>query len=202
MPEESEIGEVGVDKVGEHATEHAREHGASIPWMRWLGLTTALFAVLAAVASLCAGHFANDALLDAGEATLRQEQASDQWSYYQAKGIKSALRSSAADVLAASHAGDDVVAKAREEAEKYRKEQEEIQAEAKKLEDERTKLEKESAENLAHHRGFAYSVTTLQVAIGLSAVAALIARRRVWVFALVVGLAGVAQFVMAALATR
>ncbi|HEY2511821.1 MAG TPA: DUF4337 domain-containing protein [Polyangiaceae bacterium] len=201
MPEDAEIGEVGVDKVGEHAAEHVREHGAHIPWMRWLGLTTALFAVLAAVASLCAGHFANDALLRAGEATLKQEQASDQWSYYQAKGIKSAVRASTADVLAASHAGDEAVAKAREEAEKYRKEQEEIQAEAKKLEEERTKLEKESGENLAHHRGFAFAVTTLQVAIGLSAVAALIGRRPVWLFALVVGLAGVVQFVMAALAS-
>ena len=84
MPEETEIGEVGVDKLGEEATEHAREHGKGTPWMRWLGLSTALFAVFAAIASLKAGHFANEALLHSADATLKQAQASDQWAYYQA----------------------------------------------------------------------------------------------------------------------
>jgi len=199
MPEESEIGEVGVDKVGEHATEHAREHGEKTPWMRWLGLTTALFAVCAAIASLYAGHFANDSILRGSEATLKQEQASDQWSYYQAKGIKSTSRASAAELLAAVHAGDEAVARARADAEKFKKEQEEIQTEAKALEKERDHLVEESAGDLKRHQGFAYTVTTLQVAIGLSAVAALIGRKRVWMFALLVGFAGVVQMAAALL---
>ncbi len=177
MPEESEIGEVGVDKVGEEATEHAREHGHHTPWMRWLGLSTALFAVLAAIASLKAGHFANEALLHSAEATLKQAQASDQWAYFQAKGTKAVTRASAADVLAALHGPDDAIARARADAEKYKKEQDEVQVEAKALEDERTKLLEESADDLRRHQSFAYSVTALQVAIGLSAVAALIGRR-------------------------
>jgi hypothetical protein len=194
MPEESEIGEVGVDKVGEQATEHAREHGERVPWMRWLGLTTALFAVFAAIASLKAGHFANEAILHSADATLKQAQASDQWAFFQAKGTKGVTRSSAAEVLAALHAPDDVVAKARAEAEKYKKEQDDIQTEAKALEEERRKLEEESSRDLQHHQSFAYSVTALQVAIGLSAVAALIGRRGVWLFALLVGAAGLALF--------
>ena len=194
MPEESEIGEVGVDKVGEQATEHAREHGKQTPWMRWLGLTTALFAVFAAIASLKAGHFANEAILHSAAATLKQAQASDQWSYFQAKGNKSVTRASTADVLAALHAPDDVVARTRADADKYKKEQDEIQTEAKALEDERKKLEDESAEDLQRHQSFAYSVTALQVGIGLSAVAALIGRRGVWLFALLVGAAGTALF--------
>src|SRR5580704_7325066 len=141
MPEESEIGEVGVDKVGEEATEHAREHGKGTPWMRWLGLSTALFAVFAAIASLKAGHFANEAILHSADATLKQAQASDQWAYYQAKGSKAVIRSSAAEVLAALHASDDAIGRARAEAERYKKEQDEIQVEAKALEDERTKLQ-------------------------------------------------------------
>ncbi len=195
MPEESEIGEVGVDKVGEQATEHAREHGERTPWMRWLGLSTALFAVLAAVASLKAGHFANEALLHSGEATLKQAEASDQWSYFQAKGTKGVTRASTAEVLAAVHASEEAIAQARADGEKYRKEQDEIQAEAKGLEDERRKLQAEAAGDLLRHQSFAYSVTALQVAIGLSAVAALIARRGVWLFALLVGIAGAALFV-------
>jgi hypothetical protein len=194
MPEESEIGEVGVDKVGEQATEHAREHGAHTPWMRWLGLSTALFAVFAAIASLKAGHFANEALLHSAEATMKQAQASDQWAYYQAKGNKSVIRASTAEVLAAVHASEDEIARTRADAEKYKKEQEEIQVEAKALDDERKKLEVESTEDLHRHQSFAYSVTALQVGIGLSAVAALIGRRRVWLFALLVGAGGLALF--------
>jgi Domain of unknown function (DUF4337) len=194
MPEESEIGEVGVDKVGEQATEHAREHGGHTPWMRWLGLSTALFAVFAAIASLKAGHFANEALLHSADATMKQAQASDQWAFFQAKGNKSVTRSSTAEVLAALHAPDDAVAHARADAEKYKKEQDEIQIEAKALDDERKKLEEESANDLRRHQSFAYSVTALQVGIGLSAVAALIGRRGVWLFALLVGAGGVALF--------
>jgi hypothetical protein len=192
MPEESEIGEVGVDKVGEDAAEHAREHAKHTPWMRWLALSTALFAVFAAIASLKAGHFANEALLHSADATLKQAQASDQWAYYQAKGMKSVTRSSTAEVLAAVHASDEEVARVRAEGEKYKKEQDEIQVEAKALEDERKKLLDDSAADLRRHQGFAYSVTALQVAIGLSAVAALIGRRGVWLFALLIGACGCA----------
>jgi hypothetical protein len=193
MPEESEIGEVGVDKVGEEATEHAREHGKSTPWMRWLGLSTALFAVIAAIASLRAGHFANEALLHNGAATLKQAQASDAWAYYQAKGNKSVTRASAADVLGAVHADADA-ARAREDAKNYKEEQDALEEQAKKLEEERDELVKESSEDLGRHQRFAYSVTALQVAIGLSAVAALIQRRRVWLFAVLIGVGGVGLF--------
>jgi hypothetical protein len=192
MPEETEIGQVGVDKLGEDAAERAREHEAG--WMRWLGLSTALFAVVAAIASLRAGHFANEALLHANDATLRQAEASDQWALYQAKGNKAVTRASAAEVLLATHAPEEAVAKAKDDSERYRKEQEEIQVEAKKLQAERAKLEEESSGDLRRHQSFAYSVTTLQVAIGVSAVAALIARRGVWLFALVVGLLGTGLF--------
>ncbi len=200
MPEETEIGEVGVDKVGEQAAEHAHEHAAANPWMRWLALSTAVFAVVAAVASLRAGHFANEALLHANEATLAQAQASDQWSYYQAKGNKAVTRESTAEVLSALHPdapGNELAKRAREDAEKYKREQDEIQTEAKKLEDERRDLLQEGASDLGRHQRFAYAVTSLQVAIGLSAVAALVARRAVWLFAVVIGVFGIGLFVVA-----
>jgi hypothetical protein len=196
MPEETEIGEVGVDKVGEEAAEHARERAHENPWMRWLGLSTALFAVIAAVASLKSGHHANEALLHGNEATLRQAQASDQWSYYQAKGIKATSAQAEAEILTAMKATPEEIAAARERAEHEKKGQEEIEKKARELEEERTKSEEESVGALKAHQSFAYVVTTLQVAIGLSAVAALIGRRAIWLFALFVGLAGTIYFVL------
>src|SRR5216684_6910144 len=106
--EEAEIGEVGVDKLHEQAHEKAKEKKDRAPWLQWLALSTALFAVLAAIASLKSGQLANESLLRMNEATLKQAQASDAWSYYQAKGVKQVTRESELDVLSASRAPAEV----------------------------------------------------------------------------------------------
>ena len=117
--------------------------------------------------------------------------ASDAWSYYQAKGIKQVTREAQAELLGASHASTDMVTKAHSEAERYKSEQEEIQKEARKLEEEQKDLVEKSRQDLERHHRFAYAVTMLQVAIGLSAIAALIERRSIWLIALVGGIAGI-----------
>src|SRR5213078_4676625 len=60
--------------------------------LRNIALTTALFAALGAVAALRAGGTANEALVLKTEAARLQSEASDQWAYYQAKGIKSSVQ--------------------------------------------------------------------------------------------------------------
>ena len=112
--EESEISEVGVDKLDEHTHEKAKETRHRIPWLQWLALSTALFAVLAAIASLKSGQLANESLLLMNEATLKQAQASDSWSYYQAKGIKQVIREAELDNFA-GHPSPDAVTKAQAE---------------------------------------------------------------------------------------
>src|SRR5262249_54105425 len=119
--EEAEIGEVGVDKLHEQTHEKAKEHRGRAPWLQWLALSTALFAVLAAIASLKSGQLANESLLLMNEATLRQAQASDSWSYYQAKGIKEVIREAQLDI-SADHSSSDAATKARAEAERYKSE--------------------------------------------------------------------------------
>jgi len=180
--EETEIGEVGVDKVNEDAHEKAREEHRRAPWLRWLALSTAFFAVVAAIASLKAGHYANEALLKQGEAT-------DQWAYYQAKGNEAVTRSAEAEVLQLldKPAAEAVIQSAKAQAEHYKQHQEQIKETA-------TKLEEESRHDLERHEHFAYIVTTLQVAIGLSAVAALIERRSLWIVALIAGAVGIVMF--------
>src|SRR5215471_17143832 len=121
--EEEEIGEVGVDKLHEQADEKAKERKERSPWLQWLALSTALFAVLAAIASLKSGQLANESLLSMNEATLRQAQASDAWSYYQAKGIKQISRESEADLLTAGHAPAEMIDKARSESDRYKGDQ-------------------------------------------------------------------------------
>ena len=192
--EEAEIGEVGVDKLNEKAHEKALERKLHTPWLQWLALSTTLFAVLAAIASLESGQLANEALVAMNEATLKQAQASDSWSYYQAKGIKQITREAEADLLAAAHAPDEAVQKMRDDAGRYKSEQPAIEKEARTFEREQQDLVEKSRLELERHERFAYAVTMLQVAIGLSAVAALIERRSIWLFALAGGLIGVSLF--------
>ena len=87
MPEGPEI---ETEKLHDAIKEELEREGGS--FLRQISLTTAILAVLAALASLRAGATVNEALLLKTEATRLQSEASDQWAYYQAKGIKAAVQ--------------------------------------------------------------------------------------------------------------
>jgi hypothetical protein len=105
-------------------TEHLQEeieHGAhhsKAGWTMGVALSSALLAGLAAVCSLLAGHHANEAMIE-------QIQSSDQWAFYQAKGIKSAVLESKLELLEAE--GKPTAPGDRRKLAEYRQQQEEIQ---------------------------------------------------------------------------
>src|SRR5215813_7857454 len=105
----------------EEAVEGA-EHRAH--WIVYLSFTTALIAVLAAIAALESGTYSNEALLEKNEALLAQTKASDQWAYYQAKSVKAAVYASQASAL--TKANPEIAAKDQEEATRYGSEEQEI----------------------------------------------------------------------------
>jgi len=192
MPEE-ELETTEFKEKLEEATERAvekSEHRAR--WIVYLSFSTALIAVLAAIAALESGAFSNDALLEKNEALLAQAKASDQWAYYQAKSVKSAIYSSQA--AAAQTANPELAAKAHSEAERYSREEEEISKTAKELEKEVEEKTERSTESMEHHHRFAYSVTMFQISIALAAVAALSRQKPVWYAGLVVAFAGCIYF--------
>ena len=84
MPEGPEI---DTDRLQETAREPP-----SGKLLRNVAMTTALLAALGAVAALRAGDTVNEALVLKTEAGRLQNEASDQWAYYQAKGIKSGVQ--------------------------------------------------------------------------------------------------------------
>src|ERR1700756_5141923 len=116
--------------VNEELTEHS-EH-AKNPFTRNVAVTMAIIAAGLAIASVLGQVFATEEL-------LAQQQASDQWAYYQAKSIRR-YESDIARDLFKSNAGIEVNAKSAEvyahNAERYEREGEEIQGEARKLESE------------------------------------------------------------------
>jgi hypothetical protein len=157
-------------------------------WLRPLSFTTALIAVFAAVASLMSGSYSNEAILEKNEALLFQAKASDQWAFYQAKGIKSSMAAGQAEVLAATNAA--LAAKLKGDADRYRLEQEAIQKDAHELEA-TEKEHNEASEHLLHrHHQFAYAVTLFQIAIALGAIAALARRQMLWWLGMAASLVG------------
>ena len=179
--------EVETEKLHEAIHEELEREGGA--FLRNVALTTALLAALAAISSLRAGGTVNEALRLETAATRLQAEASDQWAYYQAKGVKGAVAEATRAAWLA--AGKEPPGGQGAKQDRYLEEQKEIQDRAHELEAERDAKERE-AEHLMHlHHRSAAGVALLQVAIALGAVAALTRRRAAWLFSLAVGLAGV-----------
>lgn len=185
-----------------HAHGHGHGHGhdgghkpaAQPSWLRYLSLSTAMIAVVAAVASLESGAQSNEAILEKSEAMLNQSRASDQWAFFQAKGVKASINDAESMIIDGK---PDVAAKLEAKAKKYEVEQEAIKKEAEKLE-EQVKENNHSSEHLMHkHHNFAYTVTMLQIAIALSAIAALTRKKPLWYLSLAVSAGGLINFVLA-----
>ena len=184
MPEEIEI---DTDKLRESIDAELERQGGSL--LRWISLSTALLAVLAAIGSLRAGATINEALLLKTEATRLQAQASDQWAYYQAKGIKAAVAKGAASSWQAG--GKRPPPALDEQAARYTAEQGDIQKKAAALEQQRDERSLEADVLIEQHNHYAISVALFQVAIALGAIAALTRVRLGWIASLVTGAIGV-----------
>jgi hypothetical protein len=154
---------------------HHHAHASREPWVMWAALSSALLAALAAVSAMLSGHHANEAMLD-------RIRASDQWAYFQAKGVKAAVLGSKVELLAAL--GKDAGEKDGEKLAEYRKEQDEIAADAKRE-------EADSALHMRRHVILSRGVTMFQVAIAVAAIAVLAKRPAFWWVGLVFGAAGV-----------
>jgi len=183
MPEGQEV---ETDKLSEAIHEKLEQEGGG--FLKVIALTTAF------LAALRAGDTVNEALVLKTEATRLQAEASDQWAYYQAKGIKSAVHeASRASWLAL---GKEPPVDYSAKIEKYAAEQKEIEARAHELETQRSEKSREADELLHRHHAFATAVALFQVAIALGAVAALTRNRPVWWASLVLGALGAASFLL------
>jgi len=195
MPEEIEI---DTDKLREAIDDEIEREGkGSARLVRWIALTTAILAALAAIASLEAGATVNEALVLKTESTRLQAQASDQWAYYQAKGIKADVMQASSSAFIAS--GKAPPASIASQTARYTAQQDTIRGEAKKLEAERDQKSKEADDLLERPHHHAGAVALFQVAIALGAIAALTRVRAVWIGSLLVGGGGIVLGLLAVL---
>jgi len=188
--------EVDTDKLRETIDEEIEKEGSKL--LRTVALTTAILAALAAIASLKAGGTVNEALALKTEATRLQAEASDQWAYYQAKGLKATVTEVSRNTwIALDKTPPDDLAKNEE---RYAEDQKKSMEKAKELERQRDEKNTESDRLMHRHHFFAQSVAWLQVSIALGAVAALTRKGAVWAGSVVLGLAGAGVFAYAFLA--
>ena len=172
-----EESEVPLEHLHEHVKETAEHSGAA--WISWVALSTALLAVLAAIAGLLSGKYVNEAMMN-------QIEASDQWNYYQAKSIKASVLDAKMSLSGASNESDQ------SKRDRYEKEQEEIKAKAEHK-------EATAKTNFHKHEVFARGVTMFQIAIAIAAISALTKRRKFWIVSLLFGIVGCAFLVLAAI---
>lgn len=182
--------EVETEKLTETIREEVEREGGG--FVRTIALTTALFAALAAVAALRAGATVNEALVLKTESTRLQAEASDQWAYYQAKGIKAAVADASRTpwLAIAKEAPPEYAATEK----RYRTEQAEISRKAQAKEKQRDEKSREADHLLHRHHGFANAVALFQVSIALGAVAALTRNRPVWWGSMLLGIAATILF--------
>lgn len=154
-----------------------------------VALTTAIFAVILAITSLGGNNAMKEML-------LAQQQASDQWAFYQAKVIREHLYRSQklrleADLLEwgnlmkpeSKERLESMLKKMAEEEARYSTEKKAIEQEAKKLEHERDV-------NQNKDPYFDYGEVLLQIAIVMASVSILSGSRPVFYFALVGAILG------------
>jgi len=175
-----EEAEVPLEHLHEHV-HHSAEHSGEA-WISWVALSTAILAVLAAIAGLLSGKNANEAMMN-------QIEASDQWSYYQAKSIKGSVLDAKMSLTGAPNESD------RTKRDRYEKEQEEIKSEAEHK-------QSEAKSNFHRHEVYARAVTMFQIAIAIAAISALTKKRRFWIVSLLFGAVGCVFLVLAATARQ
>ena len=160
----------------EHAQETIHHHAqhSNEGWLLHCALLSAFLAVAAAVAGLYSAHFANEAMIE-------QMQATDKWSYYQAKGIKAMLTEMRGDILESE--GKKTPNTLVQKLATYRKEQEEIKTEA-------AEKAEESAHFLHQHEILAKSTTAFQISIAITAMAAISRRKHFLLLTLALSIAG------------
>lgn len=169
-----EAPEVPTEHLHEQIHEHAHGAGGKTKWVMGVALSSALLAAMAAVASLMAGHHANEAMIE-------QIKSSDQWNYYQAKGVKSGVLGSKLELLESLDKTPSE--KDKEKLAKYSEDQKEIKEKA-------DELEKSADHHLVTHLVFAKAVTLFQVAIAIAAISVLAHKRPFWYVSLVFGAVG------------
>ena len=139
------------------------------------------------MATQWAGKYSSRTLVELNNATFFQAEASDQWSYYQAKSIKQNLYEALPEVApkdpgaGAANGAAGFAAKVT----KYGKEKEEIREKAEALEKKRDASRDAASQASQHGGAMGTAVSVFQIAIALGSISIVTKKRALWYIALI-----------------
>lgn len=156
----------------DHEVEHQASHGVSLA--QWVAILSAIFSCLAAFISYQSAAKQNEAIILKDEAIIKTTQASNAWSYMQAKKTKRHLM----EVAMAATNDPKKIEYFKKEMERYKNDEVGLQANAEKITKEAS-LADEAGDNLIKpHEKLAQAMMLLQIAISLASITAL--TRKPW----------------------
>ena len=182
----NELKEFIVDLKADRTAAKQKEKAEA--WTKYVSLTVVIIAVIAAVAAQWSGKYGS-------QVQFRQMQASDQWSFYQAKSIKQHLDETAlVQLRQGGNPNDPLVAaeikKLAANAARYDQEKAEVQAQAKDLEKQR-----DTASARGGKMGFAVSL--LSVSIATASICTVTKKKPLWFVAMFMAALAVVKMVAA-----
>ena len=189
-----ELKQLVAELRAEHVAQKEKEKRER--WIKYVSLTMVVIAVLAAIATLKGGGFSTRTLKDMNEATFNQTQASDQWSFFEAKSIKQNLYQIELDHLNAAPAPDAAaVAKMKAKVEKYEKDKADITATAKKFEAARDAARNSATVSAEHSKQMGLAITLFQIAIALGAMCLIVKKKPLWIVSTILGALAATQMI-------
>ncbi len=167
-----------------------------------IAVTTAVLAVCAALSSLLAGRAAHHSLGELNQAAIAQNLASDQWNFYQAKGIKRHVFEVQRDAFRLQP-GPETAARVtayEKEIKRYAREQDTIMKDAKAQEHARDEAKATAQRFDSRYQRLSLAVAFFQIGIVVCSVAAIVRRRSLWYLGLAGGAVGLFVLVQELLA--
>ena len=193
-PDLNELKQLVAELRADHVAQKEKEKRDG--WTKYVSLTMVCIAVLAAIATLKGGGFSTRTLKEMNEATFNQAQASDQWSYFEAKSIKENLYQIELDHLTAAPVPDaGAVEKMKAKIDKYEKDKADITAIAKKFEAARDEARRLATNSAEHSKAMGLAITLFQIAIALGAMCLIVKKKPLWIVAGVLAALATAQMV-------
>lgn len=163
--------------------EHA-EHGATDPFIARVSITIAILAVAAAVTNSLENLETAATITDSSRAVLAQNQASDQWAYYQAKSVKKHIYALAADE------GYPNADKYKKTSAKEAQDGDEVSKEAKAFEAKRDGFNESAESHEQRHHMLSAAATLLEMAIAIATIAIITRKNGWWLTSVGLGVAG------------
>jgi hypothetical protein len=186
------------DLKQDRAAQKEKEHREA--WTKYTAVSLVFIAVLAAVATQWSGKYSGKVLVELNNSTYKQAQASDQWSYYQAKSIKQNLYEAVSEVAgkrAATNGEHETQALAAFNAKvaKYEAEKKEIKQKAEDLEKERDDSRSVATSASEKGGGMGLAIAIFQISIALASICMVTKKRPLWYVSLALAALATARMI-------